>query len=53
MTQPTTTFQNWKRGKLHGLKVLRKPPLSGNPSLISQLSKQRKPISLAKVGKPK
>lgn len=49
MTKPTTTFQNWKRGKLHGLKVLRKPPLSQNPSLISQLSKQSKPISLPRV----
>lgn len=53
MTKPTTTFQNWRKskGKLIGLKGLGKPPLSGNPSLISQLSKQRKPISLAKVWK--
>jgi hypothetical protein len=52
MTKPTTTFQTWKRGKLHGVKALAKaPPQPANPSMISQLSKQRKPISLAKVWK--
>jgi hypothetical protein len=40
-----------KKPKLHGLKVLRKPPKQDNPSLISQKSKQRKPITLPKVGK--
>jgi len=35
--------------KMIGTKGLGKPPLSGNPSLISQMSKQTKPITLAKV----
>jgi hypothetical protein len=51
MSKPPDTFQNWKRGKLQGLKVMRKPPLPVNPSMISQLSKQSKPISLPKVWK--
>jgi len=34
--------------KLIGLKGLGKPPKAGNPSLISQKSKQRKPITLAR-----
>jgi hypothetical protein len=37
--------------KLIGLKGLGKPPKAANPSLISQQSKQRKPITLPKVGK--
>lgn len=49
--KPTDKFQTWKR-KLHGVKALAKPPPQPlNPSMISQLSKQRKPISLAKVWK--
>lgn len=53
MTKPTTTFQNWKHKPLTSWRKNRspKPPLSNNPSMISQLSKQRKPISLAKVWK--
>jgi hypothetical protein len=51
MSKPANTFHNWNRSKLHGLKVMRKPPVQNNPSMISQLSKQRRPISLAKVWK--
>jgi hypothetical protein len=35
--------------KLTGIKGLGKPPKAGNPSLISQKSKQTKPITLPKV----
>jgi hypothetical protein len=34
-----------------GLKVLAKPKPAANPSLISQSSKQTKPVTLAKVWK--
>jgi hypothetical protein len=44
----STTPRHW-RGKPPGIKALGKPPKSGNPSLISQQSKQSKPITLAKV----
>jgi hypothetical protein len=41
------------KGKPVGLKVMlaKPPPQPVNPSMISQLSKQSKPISLAKVWK--
>ena len=35
--------------KMIGLKGLGSPPKTNNPSLISQSSKQTKPITLAKV----
>ena len=35
----------------HGIKALKGPPKAANPSLISQSSKQTKPITLAKVWK--
>jgi hypothetical protein len=37
--------------KMTGLKGLGPPPKTNNPSLISQASKQSKPITLAKVWK--
>lgn len=40
------------KSKLIGLKGLKKPPKSKNPSLISQKGKQRRPISLPSPKKP-
>lgn len=39
------------KGKLHGLKVLRKPPAAKNPSLQgSKHGRFAKPVTLPKVG---
>ena len=50
MTDPKSWswFKNGRPPDIATIAV-RKPPAANNPSLISQLSKQRRPITLAKV----
>jgi hypothetical protein len=54
MTAQPKDYSWRKRGAgLHGLKALKKPKPAANPSMISQQSKQQKPITLAKVWSPR
>lgn len=38
-----------RKKPLFGLKALKGPPKAANPSMISQQSKQQKPITLPKI----
>lgn len=48
-TQPKDYSWRKKGAGLHGVKALKGPPKAANPSLISQQSKQSKPITLPRV----